>query len=249
MSLRFDVITLFPELVSQLTRWGITERAHREGIYQLETWNPRDFTADVHHTVDGRPYGGGPGMVMMYQPLADALDAAKAASEAPAKVVYMSPQGQPLTQSKAERFASEERLILIAGRYEGIDERFIERCVDEEVSVGDYVLSGGELPAMTLMDAVIRLLPGALGHKDSAQEDSFVQGLLDCPHYTRPVDVAGMQVPPVLQSGNHAEIAKWRRKKALEKTALVRPDLLENLELDAEDLKTVEAARSGAEKG
>lgn len=243
MSLRFDVITLFPELVSQVAQWGITERAHREGIYELETWDPRDFTADVHHTVDGRPYGGGPGMVMLYQPLFDALQAARAAAEGDAKVVYMSPQGRPFCQAMAEEYAQEERLILVAGRYEGIDERFIEHCVDEEVSLGDYVVSGGELPAMILMDAVVRLLPGALGHKDSAREDSFVQGVLDCPHYTRPVDIAGKQVPPVLQSGNHAEIAKWRRRKALEKTALKRPDLLKDLELSAEDLEVLKTVR------
>lgn len=242
--LRFDVVTLFPELVEQITAWGVTQRAHRGGLYELQTWNPRDFTQDVHQTVDDRPYGGGPGMVMKYQPLADALEAVGQSVAGDTHVIYMSPQGQPLTQKRVNELATMDSVVIIAGRYEGIDERFIDRYVDEEISVGDYVLSGGELPAMSLMDAVIRQLPGALGHEQSAEQDSFMEGLLDCPHYTRPEEVAGMKVPDVLQSGNHAEIARWRREQALRKTALRRPDLLEGLELDEKDLHVLASART-----
>ncbi len=244
MSLRVDVITLFPELVRQVIQCGVTERAHRVGLFELKTWNPRDFTHDVHRTVDDRPYGGGPGMVMLYQPLADALDAARRDDPRPGRVVYLSPQGRLLDQAAVNGLAREERLILIAGRYEGIDERFIEACVDEEWSIGDYVLSGGELPAMVLIDAVARQLPGALGHEDSAQQDSFMDGLLDCAHYTRPEEIAGRRVPDVLLSGHHARIARWRREQALVRTLRRRPDLLQKAVLSRADLKVLdEAAR------
>jgi tRNA (guanine37-N1)-methyltransferase len=224
--MRIDVITLFPDLVRQVVEYGVTRRAHQAALFSLKTWNPRDFTRDVHRTVDDRPYGGGPGMVMLYQPLADALAAARADGEHNGKVVYLSPQGRRLDQAAVKRFATLERLVLVSGRYEGIDERFIEAHVDEEWSLGDYVLSGGELPAMILIDAMVRMLPGALGHEDSAEQDSFMDGLLDYPHYTRPEVIDGMAVPEVLLGGNHAEIAKWRQAKALERTRLRRPDLL-----------------------
>jgi len=226
--MRFDVVTLFPDLVRQVISCGVTERAYKAGLFELETWNPRDYTSDVHRTVDDRPYGGGPGMVMLYQPLADAVKAAKADDKTPGKVIYLSPQGKPLTQAAVKQFATTERLILIAGRYEGIDERFVEDYVDEEWSLGDFVLSGGEIPAMALIDAVTRLLPGALGHADSAQQDSFMESMLDYPHYTRPEEIAGKNVPAVLLSGNHAKIAEWRKHEALQRTLERRPDLLED---------------------
>jgi len=225
--MRFDVITLFPDLVHQVLAHGINERAQRNKLVELSTWNPRDYTHDVHRTVDDRPYGGGPGMLMRYEPLEEALVAAKNDSSTIGTVVYMSPSGVPLTQERVNEFARRERLILIAGRYEGIDERFVEHHVDEEVSVGDYVLSGGELPAMTLIDAVVRQLPGALGHEASAEQDSFMAGLLDCPHYTRPEVIRDTRVPGVLLSGHHAEIEKWRREQALVRTARIRPDLIQ----------------------
>lgn len=244
MRVRFDVITLFPELVRQVTRWGITARALQQDLFELATWNPRDYTSDVHCTVDGRPYGGGPGMVMLYQPLADALRAAKSDDDRTAKVVYLSPQGRRLDQAAVNRFALEQRVILLAGRYEGLDERFVEAHVDEEWSVGDYVLSGGELPAMLLIDAVVRLLPGALGHKDSAQQDSFMDGLLDCPHYTRPENIRGRLTPEVLLSGNHADIAAWRREQSLLRTLRRRPELLESVALSGADRRFLEAQKT-----
>jgi len=238
---RFDVITLFPELVQQVSQWGITERATRRGLFELKTWNPRDYTTDVHQTVDGRPYGGGPGMVMLYQPLADVLKDARRDDARSAKVIYLSPQGRRLNQAAVNGFASEQRIILIAGRYEGIDERFIDGYVDEECSVGDYVLSGGELPAMLLIDAVVRLLPGALGHEASAQQDSFMDGLLDCPHYTRPEEIEGRQTPEVLLSGNHAGIAAWRRGQSLLRTLERRPELLDKVVLSEADRQMLKA--------
>ncbi len=240
--MRFDVISLFPELVEQVARHGIAQRARARGLYELAHWNPRDFVHDVHRTVDDRPYGGGPGMVMQYQPLADALAAARAADPTPAPVLYLSPQGRVLDQAAVNRFAALPRLIVVAGRYEGIDERFIEAHVDEEWSIGDYVLSGGELPVMVLIDAVVRQLPGALGHDDSARQDSFMDGLLDCPHYTRPEVVAGRGVPPVLLSGHHAAIAQWRREQALLRTARRRPELLRRAALSAQDRRWLRAA-------
>lgn len=238
--LRIDVLTLFPPMLEAVTRHGITGRAVDTGLLAVETWNPRDFTHDNYQSVDDRPYGGGPGMLMQIQPLRDALQAARRADERPAHVVYLSPQGRRLDQAGVAELAAHERLILIAGRYEGVDERFIELEVDEEWSIGDYVLSGGELGAMVLIDAMTRLIPGALGHEDSAAQDSFIEGLLDCPHYTRPESYEGRTVPQVLLSGNHQAIARWREKQALGRTWLRRPDLLEGLELSTEQQKLLQ---------
>ena len=224
--LRLAVLTLFPEMFSAITQWGVTGRAFASGLCQLHLQDPRDEASDRHGTVDDRPYGGGPGMVMKAPILADALNKARAVVGERAKVIAMSPQGKKLDASLAQSLASEGRLIVVAGRYEGIDERFIARHVDVEVSVGDYVVSGGELPAMILIDALIRWLPGALGHEASAAEDSFSEALLDCPHYTRPEVYEGIPVPPVLLSGHHGEIAEWRRAQALHRTLDRRPDLL-----------------------
>lgn len=228
--MRFDVITLFPPMFEAVAKYGITGRALEQALYQLELWNPRDFTTNNYRTVDDRPYGGGPGMVMLAEPLEKAILAAKQRQRESGinkpKVVYLSPQGKMLTHQKVAALASEPGLIMLAGRYEGVDERLIERQVDEEISIGDYVLSGGELAAMVLMDSVVRLLPGALGDADSAAQDSFVEGLLDYPHYTRPEVYEGVEVPPVLMSGHHAEIQRWRLKQALGRTWLRRPDLL-----------------------
>ena len=231
--MRFDVITLFPEMF-EASRQGITGRAIERGQVQLQLWNPRDYTHDVHRTVDDRPYGGGPGMVMKVEPLCAAILDAKAAAP-DSKVIYMSPQGRPLTQAAAQQMSERPGMILLAGRYEGIDERLIEAYVDEEWSIGDYVLSGGELPAMVLMDTVIRLLPGVLGHEDSAVEDSHVDGLLDCPHYTRPEVIEDRAVPGVLLSGNHKAIREWRLMQSLGRTWLRRPDLLEGRPLTDEE--------------
>lgn len=226
MAMRVDVVTLFPELVEALIRSGIPRRAVDKGLLELATWNPRDYTTDRHRTVDDRPYGGGPGMVMKYEPLRDAIQAARAAVEDDARVIYLSPQGRPLDQAGVGELARRQRLILVAGRYEGIDERVVTTCVDEEWSIGDYVLSGGELAAMVMIDAVARLQPGVLGDADSARQDSFMDGLLDYPHYTRPESVDGMDVPAVLMSGDHRAIADWRRQQALRRTRSRRPDLL-----------------------
>lgn len=229
--MQFDVVSLFPEMFRAITEWGITSRAAKQGRFGLRTWNPRDFTTDNYRTVDDRPYGGGPGMVMLAKPLEAAIGAAKAAQAAQGvsgtRVVMMSPQGAPLDHERVMRFAHEPGLVLLCGRYEAIDQRLIDRCVDEEVSLGDFVLSGGELPAMALMDAVVRQLPGVLGDAQSAVQDSFVDGLLDCPHYTRPEEYEGVRVPDVLLGGHHAEIGQWRRKEALRNTFAKRPDLIE----------------------
>ena len=232
--MRIDVVTLFPAMFEAVTEYGITARALKQGLLELGLVNPRDFARDKHRTVDDRPYGGGPGMVMMVEPLRDAIRTARQASEVPTKVVYLSPQGRRLDQPGLIEMAGRERMVLVCGRYEGIDERLIMTEVDEEWSIGDYVLSGGELAAMVLIDGVTRLLPGALGHEDSATEDSFMQGLLDCPHYTRPEQFAGMAVPPVLLSGDHAAIRRWRLKQALGRTWLRRPEMVAELELDRE---------------
>lgn len=232
--MRIDVVTLFPPMFDAVSQYGITRRAVEQGIVELETWNPREYTHDKHRTVDDRPYGGGPGMLMKVQPLRDALHDAKGTGEDKAHVVYLSPQGRPLTQQGAKELATHEHLVLIAGRYEGVDERFIEAEVDEEWSIGDYVLSGGELGAMVIIDTVTRLLPGALGHEDSAEQDSFSEGLLDCPHYTRPEVFEGKTVPAVLLSGDHQAIARWREKQSLGRTWLRRPDLLAAMELSDE---------------
>ena len=228
--MQFDVVTLFPEMFAALTQSGVTRRAFEQGKCGLSLWNPRDFTTDNHRTVDDRPYGGGPGMVMMARPLEATINAAKQRQTdlglAAPRVVFMSPQGRALTHERVTQLKAEPGLVILCGRYEAVDQRLLDRCVNEEISVGDFVLSGGELPAMALMDAVIRLLPGVLNTEASAIEDSFVNGLLDSPHYTRPETYEGMAVPPVLMGGNHAEIVKWRRQRMLEATATKRPDLL-----------------------
>jgi tRNA (guanine37-N1)-methyltransferase len=228
--MQFDVVSLFPEMFAALTQSGVTRRAYEQQRWGLSLWNPRDFTTDNHRTVDDRPYGGGPGMVMLAKPLEAAIGAAKqrqaALGLAPPRVVFMSPQGRALTHERVMQLKDEPGLVLLCGRYEAVDQRLLDRVVDEEISLGDFVLSGGELPAMALMDAVVRQLPGVLGDEASAVEDSFVNGLLDAPHYTRPETYEGVSVPPVLMGGNHAEIVKWRRQRMLEATARKRPDLL-----------------------
>lgn len=231
--MRFDVISLFPEMFDAM-RTGVTGRAIERGQVEMVLWNPRDYAPDLHRTVDDRPYGGGPGMVMMVEPLRRAIDEARMAAP-DSKVVYLSPQGRRLDQAAVRRISAGAGLVLLAGRYEGVDERLIEDCVDQEWSIGDYVLSGGELPAMVLMDAVIRLLPGVLGHADSAEQDSYVDGLLDCPHYTRPEEIEGRRVPEVLLSGNHELIRRWRLQQALGRTWLRRPDLIEDRVLSSEE--------------
>jgi len=228
--MQFDVISLFPEMFAALTQSGVTRRAFEQQRWNLVVWNPRDQTTDRHRTVDDRPYGGGPGMVMMAKPLEATIAAAKQRQvdlglPAP-RVVFMSPQGTPLTHARVMQLKDEPGLIVLCGRYEAVDQRLLDRCVDEEISLGDFVLSGGELPAMALMDAVVRWLPGVLGDDASAVEDSFVNGLLDAPHYTRPEVYEDVPVPPVLMGGNHAEIIKWRRQRSLAATADKRPDLL-----------------------
>lgn len=214
-------------MFAALTNYGVTGRAVRQGLLKLSLWNPRDYTHDLHRTVDDRPYGGGPGMVIRFEPLRDAISAARAAAGGEGRVIYLSPQGRRLDQPGARELAMRPSLVLVAGRYEGIDERVVDAHVDEEWSIGDYVLSGGELPAMVVIDALARLLPGALGHADSAWQDSFMDGLLDHPHYTRPEEIDGLRVPEVLLSGNHSAISRWRRKQALGRTWLRRPDLIE----------------------
>lgn len=236
---RYDVITLFPGMFSALTEHGVSGRAVRNGLLELRFWDPRDFTSDNYRTVDDRPFGGGPGMVMLAEPLDLALTAAKTAQvrhgiPAP-RLVYLSPQGRRLDQTLVAELGGEAGLVLLAGRYEGIDERLFARHRVEEVSIGDYVLSGGELPAMVLLDALIRLIPGALGHADSAREDSFADGLLDCPHYTRPEVYLGLDVPALLRGGNHAETRRWRLKQALGRTWQRRPDLLASRPMSAEE--------------
>ncbi|QDE30422.1 MULTISPECIES: tRNA (guanosine(37)-N1)-methyltransferase TrmD [Shewanella] len=228
------VITLFPEMFRAVTDFGVTGRAVKNGLLKVQTWNPRDFTHDRHNTVDDRPYGGGPGMLMMVQPLRDAIHAAKAAAGDRAKVIYLSPQGRKLDQQGVTELAKSHSLILVCGRYEGVDERIIQTEVDEEWSIGDYVLSGGELPAMTLIDSVARLVPGVLGKQASAEQDSFSDGLLDCPHYTRPEQLDGLDVPAVLLSGDHEKIRLWRLQQSIGRTFLRRPELFENLALTDE---------------
>ncbi|WP_129504764.1 tRNA (guanosine(37)-N1)-methyltransferase TrmD [Aeromonas veronii] len=228
------VISLFPEMFRAITEHGVTGRAVKSGLLQIECWNPREFTHDKHRTVDDRPYGGGPGMLMMVQPLSDAIHAAKQAAGDGAKVIYLSPQGRKLTQAGVTELATNQKLILVAGRYEGIDERVIQTEVNEEWSIGDYVLSGGELPAMTLIDAVSRLVPGVLGDQASAEQDSFTDGLLDHPHYTRPEVLDGLAVPEALTSGNHEVIRRWRLKQSLGRTWQRRPELINNLALTDE---------------
>ena len=235
--MRFDVVTLFPEMFAAVTASGITRRALEQSLWQLQMWNPRDFTTDHYRTIDDRPYGGGPGMVMLAEPLQKTLQAAQDAGAG--RVVYLSPQGKKLDHAMVMRLLSESRLTLLCGRYEGIDERLLHRWVDEEISLGDYVLSGGELAAMVLMDAVVRQIPGALGDAQSAIEESFVSGLLDAPHYTRPelwpADGDGEMIPAVLLSGHHAQIRRWRLKQSLGRTWQRRPDLIADRQLSAEE--------------
>ena len=230
----FGVVTLFPDMFHAITEHGVTGRAVREGLIQVQCWNPRDFTLDKHRTVDDRPYGGGPGMLMKVQPLRDAIHAAKQAAGGDAKVIYLSPQGRKMDHAGVQELVSCSKLILVAGRYEGIDERLIQTEIDEEWSLGDFVLSGGELPAMTMIDSVSRLVPGVLGHSASAEEDSFAEGLLDCPHYTRPESIDDLIVPEVLLSGDHEKIRQWRLKQQLGRTWQRRPDLIESRTLSAE---------------
>ncbi len=233
--MQFDVISLFPEMVKTAAATGVTGKAIEKGLLQLSVWNPRDYTHDVHRTVDDRPYGGGPGMVMKFQPLLDAVtDIKRARREQTSKVVYLSPQGRVLNQALLEEASRLDNLVLVAGRYEGLDERIIDAACDDEWSLGDYVISGGELAALVVIDAVSRLIPGVLGHQLSAVQDSHFNGLLDCPHYTRPEKSELGDVPQVLLSGNHAEIEKWRMKQALGRTWLRRPDLLKTQKLSAE---------------
>jgi len=248
--MRIDVITLFPEMFDAVKYFGVTGKAIERQLVELCCWNLRDYTTDNRSTVDDRPYGGGPGMVMMVQPLRDAIKDAKMASNGKAHVIYLSPQGRRLdfTGLKAlyektlvsNTSASKTSLILVAGRYEGIDERVIESDIDEELSIGDYVLTGGEIPAMVIIDALTRLVPGALGHEDAVQQDSFVEGILDCPHYSRPEEFEGQRVPGVLLGGNHQVIQRWRKKQALGKTWVKRPELLEMLDLSDADKALLE---------
>jgi tRNA (guanine37-N1)-methyltransferase len=242
--MRFDVISLFPEMFDAVTKHGITSRALERKIYSLNVINPREFTTDNHKTVDDRPYGGGPGMVMLAEPLAQAIQAAKALN-VNAKVIHLSPRGALLTHEKVMQLSQEKGLILLASRYEGVDERLLDALAEneaefEEISIGDYVLSGGELPAMALIDAIVRQLPGSLGDADSAIEDSFVNGLLDCPHYTRPEEYEGKVVPEVLLSGNHAKIREWRLKQSLLLTRAKRPDLLAARSLTKEEARLLQ---------
>jgi tRNA (guanine37-N1)-methyltransferase len=238
--MRIDVVTLFPEMLDAVIDAGITSRAVDNKLLTIQAWNPRDYTTDTHRTVDDRPYGGGPGMVMKVEPLRAAIRAARERAPAGARVIHLSPQGRKLDQAGLRELADLPGLVLVASRYEGVDERLINAEIDEEWSIGDYVLSGGELAAMVLIDGVTRLLPGALGHEDSADQDSFSDGLLDYPHYTRPEEVDGATVPAVLASGDHQAIHRWRQKQALGRTWLRRPDLLEGLELDAEQQRLLE---------
>lgn len=244
--MNIGIVTLFPEMFEALTAYGVSGRAQKQGLVNISCWNPRDFTEDRHRTVDDRPYGGGPGMLMKTGPVSRALKRAReAVSEAVSekvsasgrrpKVLYMSPQGKRLQQGDIAALAQEDSLVILCGRYEGIDERVIGSLVDEEYSLGDYVISGGELAAMVLTDAVIRLQPEALGHEDSAQQDSFAAGLLDYPHYTRPEEFEGQSVPAVLLSGDHQAIARWRLKQSLGRTWQRRPDLLESRQLSEEE--------------
>ena len=232
--MKLGVVTLFPDMFTAISGYGISSRAFDNQLLSLECWSPRSFTTDVHQTVDSRPYGGGPGMVMMAEPLRDALHAARAALPK-AKVIYLSPQGRTLNQQAVESFAAREELILLCGRYEGVDERLLALEVDEEWSIGDYVLSGGELPAMVLIDAMIRVLPNALGHAESAKQDSFSSGLLDFPQYARPEVYDGVPVPRVLLSGHHEQIRRWRLQQALHRTRERRPELLERKSLNKEE--------------
>ncbi len=233
--MRVDVVTLFPQMVEAVGDYGVTGRAIERGLLALKTWNPRDYATDRHRSVDDRPYGGGAGMVMKVEPLRQCIRAAREHAKTDVRTIYLSPQGQRLDQQAVKTMANAEGLILVAGRYEGIDERLIELEIDEEWSVGDYVLSGGELAAMVLVDALARLQPGALGHEASAQQDSFMDGLLDYPHYTRPYELDGLEVPRILVTGDHAKIRRWQHKQALGRTGLRRPDILQRRDMTEEE--------------
>jgi tRNA (guanine37-N1)-methyltransferase len=241
---RFDVVTLFPGMFDALTGYGITQRAHDRGLFELVLWNPREFALNAYRSVDDRPYGGGPGMVMMVEPLRKAIHAARARQRScgarDIRSVYLSPQGRPLDQALVDELSGAEGLVMLAGRYEGVDERLVELEIDEEVSIGDYVVSGGELPAMVVIDSIVRRLPGVLNDADSALQESFVGGLFDFPQYTRPEVYEGRPVPQVLLSGNHADIRRWRMKQALGKTWRCRPDLLAGMQLDAEQARLLD---------
>ena len=245
--IRFDVVTLFPEMFAALTASGITRKALEAGLWRLQTWNPRDFTTDNYRTVDDRPYGGGPGMVMLAEPLEQALDAATGAGGG--KVIYLSPQGRRLDHAKVMELAGRPAVTLLCGRYEGVDERLIRRRVDEELSLGDFVLSGGELAAMAVIDAVVRQLPGALGDGQSAVQESFAGGLLDCPQYTRPETYAGERIPQVLLSGHHEQIRRWRLKQALGRTWLRRPELIAARRLSEDEQTLLEEFRQETKGG
>jgi tRNA (guanine37-N1)-methyltransferase len=238
--MQIAVVSLFPEMVGQVAEFGVVGRAKERQLLSLHCHNPRDYATDVHRTVDDRPYGGGPGMVLKYEPTAKAIHAAKEALPAGCPVVCLSPQGHKFDQATAQRYSALPGIVLLAGRYEGIDERLIDREVDEELSLGDFVLSGGEIAAMAVIDAVARLLPGVLGDEESALQDSFMQGLLDHPHYTRPESIDGQKVPAVLLSGDHARIARWRYKQALGRSYLRRPDMVEELELSNDQQKLLD---------
>ena len=248
----FDIVTLFPEMFDAITKFGITSRAKQQAIYDMRFWNPRDFTNDNHKTVDDRPYGGGPGMVMLAEPLEQAIMSAKlkqAEENRVSWVIHLSPAGKSLTHEKVIELSRKRSLILLTSRYEGVDQRLIDAQVDEEISIGDYVLSGGELPAMTLIDTIVRQLPGSLGDSESAVEDSFVDGLLDCPHYTRPEKYKGVSVPEILLSGNHAKIKQWRLKMSLKRTRDQRPDLLAERPLTKEEARLlIEIGKSEIEQ-
>lgn len=246
--MKIGIVSLFPEMFSAIRDSGVTGRAVNRGLISLAFWNPRDYAGDRHRTVDDRPYGGGPGMLMQVAPLKEALRAARAELGEQVKTIYLSPQGRLLTQAAVSELAREPALILLAGRYEGVDERLLESEIDEEWSIGDYVLSGGELPAMVVIDAMARLLPGVLGHEQSAQEDSFSNGLLDCPHYTRPELIDGAAVPEVLLSGDHEQIRRWRLQQSLWRTAERRPDLLRQRILSDEEKELLAEPRQGSTK-
>ncbi len=245
--MKFAAVTIFPEMFEAVTRFGISRRAFENGIATLNSINPRDFATNQYKTIDDRPFGGGPGMVMMPEPLEKAIDAARQSVGAGCKVVYLSPQGKPLTDALVRELAGQPSLVLLCGRYEGVDERVIERQVDLEISMGDFVVSGGELPAMMLVDAILRTLPGVLNDAQSAEEDSFAAGLLDCPHYTRPEHYEGMAVPEVLLSGNHEKIRIWRLTESLKRTKERRPDLLENRVFSKEEMQLLKKPEQSGE--
>lgn len=241
--MQIQAITLFPEMFDSITQYGVTGRALKHGLWRFESINPRRFADNKLGYIDDRPFGGGPGMIMMAPPLEAAIREAKKRHQGSSKVIYLSPQGAPLTHAKVCELATLDNLVLLCGRYEGIDERLLHNSVDEEIGIGDFVVSGGELPAMMLMDAVLRLLPGVLGDMQSAEQDSFADGLLDCPHYTRPTEFQGMAVPEVLRSGNHGLIAEWRLKQSLQRTLARRPDLLEKRDLTPQESRLLQEIR------